>query len=69
MCGIAGYLGGKPDKKILKKMTDRIKHRGPDAEGFYIDEKVGLADLKIMLEKLIKEYYGDKAKIRFRCFF
>ena len=38
-------------------------------EGIYIDENVGLADLKIMLEKLIKEYYGDKAKIRFRSSF
>lgn len=38
-------------------------------EGIYIDENVGLADLKSMLEKLIKEYYGDKAKIRFRSSF
>lgn len=38
-------------------------------EGIYIDENVGLADLKKMLENLIKEYYGDKAKIRFRSSF
>ena len=49
MCGIAGYLGGKPDKKILKKMTDRIKHRGPDAEGFYIDEKVALGHRRLSI--------------------
>ena len=38
-------------------------------EGLYVDEKVGLADLKSMLENLIREYYGDKAKIRFRSSF
>lgn len=35
-------------------------------EGIYIDEKVGLADLKSMLEIAIKKYLGDKTKIKFR---
>jgi asparagine synthase (glutamine-hydrolysing) len=37
MCGIAGIVGeNTPDKeKLIRKMTDRIAHRGPDAEGFY----------------------------------
>ena len=36
MCGIAGYVTSEgTDETILKKMTDRIAHRGPDGEGFY----------------------------------
>lgn len=36
MCGIAGFIG-KSDNWIteIKAMCDRIKHRGPDAEGFW----------------------------------
>ncbi len=49
MCGIAGYLGTNPNKKILKQMTDRIKHRGPDAEGFYLDDKVALGHRRLSI--------------------
>ena len=44
MCGIAGIIGEKTKNKeaIIKEMTDRIAHRGPDDDGFYNDEKVGL---------------------------
>jgi len=36
MCGIAGIVDKEPieDVILIKKMTDRIKHRGPDDEGF-----------------------------------
>jgi asparagine synthase (glutamine-hydrolysing) len=47
MCGIAGNIYFDParriDSNILKKMTDSIFHRGPDDEGFYINDNVGLA--------------------------
>ncbi len=38
MCGISGILsmGNKLNVKKLKNMTDIIKHRGPDDEGFYL---------------------------------
>ncbi len=44
MCGITGILSYKNDHTIdlvseVKKMSYAIKHRGPDAEGIYIDEK------------------------------
>lgn len=44
MCGIAGFSGNIDGNKneILKKMTDRIAHRGPDQEGFYINDDVAL---------------------------
>lgn len=37
MCGIAGFIG-QGDEKILKQMTDTLRHRGPDDEGFYTDK-------------------------------
>ena len=45
MCGIAGIIrekGFKPDPLVLKKMTDAMRHRGPDEEGFFIDCEAGL---------------------------
>ncbi len=45
MCGIAGFynLGSKrPDKALLGAMCDVITHRGPDEDGYYLDQHVGL---------------------------
>lgn len=46
MCGIAGKIFFDRNYKIsiseLKQMTDVIRHRGPDDEGHYINENVGL---------------------------
>jgi asparagine synthase (glutamine-hydrolysing) len=41
MCGIAGFAGSG-DRAVLKRMTDAIVHRGPDAEGFWSDESLGV---------------------------
>jgi asparagine synthase (glutamine-hydrolysing) len=39
MCGIAGYVlpQGKADLGLVRSMCDRIRHRGPDDEGFHLD--------------------------------
>jgi asparagine synthase (glutamine-hydrolysing) len=37
VCGIAGFAGDG-DVAILKRMSDAITHRGPDAEGIWVDE-------------------------------
>jgi len=44
MCGITGiYLKeGKVDSRLLKRMTDTLKNRGPDDEGYFVKEKIGL---------------------------
>lgn len=43
MCGIAGYLTGRPsDPELLKRMCDVLRHRGPDDEGYYSDGPVRL---------------------------
>lgn len=46
MCGITGYVnadGRAADRAVLEKMNRAIVHRGPDDDGFYINENVGLA--------------------------
>jgi asparagine synthase (glutamine-hydrolysing) len=46
MCGITGITYFNKDREVnpatLKDMTDVIAHRGPDDEGFYINQNVGL---------------------------
>lgn len=42
MCGIAGFISKRFNNEDLIRMTDRIAHRGPDASGYYYDEKEGL---------------------------
>jgi asparagine synthase (glutamine-hydrolysing) len=46
MCGIVGYInagGSAIDTALLGEMNAAIIHRGPDEDGFYIHENVGLA--------------------------
>lgn len=42
MCGIAGYRSSRFSALELKAMSDRIAHRGPDAEGFFTDTEAGV---------------------------
>ncbi len=68
MCGIAGYINytNKPSKKILKAMTDRIAHRGPDSEGFYLDEIAALGHRRLSIIDLStgnQPMYNDKKDI------
>ena len=42
MCGIAGFCNSNIDRAaLIHAMTDRMRHRGPDAEGFWLDERSG----------------------------
>ena len=47
MCGIAGIAlpraDRRPDERVLRRMADRLRHRGPDDEGFHVEPAVGLA--------------------------
>ena len=45
MCGFCGFsdkLKTTQKKKIIKKMADRIIHRGPDSDGYYVDDKIAM---------------------------
>ena len=50
MCGLAGLVdlsGGPIDRALLKRMNDRLAHRGPDGEGFWFGEGVGLGHRRL----------------------
>jgi asparagine synthase (glutamine-hydrolysing) len=46
MCGIAGFYnyrtGAPADGPLVRTMTDAIRHRGPDDEGFHLDGPLAL---------------------------
>ncbi len=52
MCGIAGIAGlgntGLAQEKI-RKMTDRLRHRGPDADGVFVNEKIALGHRRLSI--------------------
>lgn len=46
MCGIVGFWDGTNFSKaeaVITAMTDRIAHRGPDSDGFWLDAETGIA--------------------------
>lgn len=52
MCGIAGVfnvLGRPVSINDLKRMTDIIRHRGPDGEGFWTDSFVGFGHRRLAI--------------------
>lgn len=55
MCGINGF--NWPDRELVQKMNNRLKHRGPDGEGFYIDDNISLGHRRLAILDL-----SDKAK-------
>ena len=44
MCGFAGYYGtGEYDREqVVRSMSEKIIHRGPDADGIFVDDNVAL---------------------------
>ena len=69
MCGIVGFVdkkNTKEKKEIIKKMADRIKHRGPDDEGFYVDKNIALGHRRLSIIDLTRNgsqpiYNEDKS--------
>ncbi len=50
MCGIAGYAGVKIyDRSVIEGMTDRIRHRGPDAQDAFVEGGVGLGFVRLSI--------------------
>ena len=56
MCGIVGIVGSE-NHKIIEKMCNALKHRGPDSEGFYFGENVNLGMRRL---KIIDLENGDQ---------
>jgi asparagine synthase (glutamine-hydrolysing) len=54
MCGIAGIISSKEfsvNKESLQKMADALVHRGPNGEGFWLNEKqnIGFAHRRLSI--------------------
>ena len=50
MCGIAGFCGRRDEKaKIIRSMTDVMRHRGPDSEGQYTDDLAALGHRRLSI--------------------
>ena len=70
MCGIVGFIDkSKNKKKIIKDMADLIKHRGPDSDGYYIDDYIALGFRRLSIIDLAGGdqpiYNEDKTKLVF----
>lgn len=69
MCGIAGIVnnGGRDaSREILERMNRAILHRGPDDDGLYVNENVGLAMRRLAIIDLASGkqpiHNADKSK-------
>lgn len=70
MCGFAGYINSgicDNNELVIKKMADRIIHRGPDDASYYVDEDIALGfrrlsiiDLEGGRQPILNE---DKSKV------
>lgn len=52
MCGITGIISLEPrqfDTELLKRMIYRLRHRGPDETGLYIDKYVALGHTRLSI--------------------
>jgi asparagine synthase (glutamine-hydrolysing) len=52
MCGIAGYITvvpSVPQRSVLERMTDALRHRGPDDSGYYQDEHASLGHRRLSI--------------------
>ena len=52
MCGLAGIFhpsGGGVDAALLRRMTDTLRHRGPDGDGFHLEPGIGLGHRRLAI--------------------
>jgi asparagine synthase (glutamine-hydrolysing) len=51
MCGFAGFFGtGDYDREqVVRAMSEKIAHRGPDGEGIYVDDHVALGHRRLSI--------------------
>ncbi|MEY8329823.1 asparagine synthase (glutamine-hydrolyzing) [Lachnospiraceae bacterium 48-33] len=67
MCGFSGFAGKNCNREdVLKRMTDKIAHRGPDQEGMFLSEQaaLGFRRLSIIdLENGSQPMYNEDKKI------
>ena len=71
MCGFAGFTNTIDNSnRVLGEMMDKIRHRGPDSEGRYIDECIAMGFRRLSIiditdsgdQPILNE---DKSKVLF----
>lgn len=68
MCGFCGFTGEVASRdEVLRQMADKITHRGPDSEGYYLDSGIAMAFRRLSIIDLgggsQPIYNEDKSKI------
>lgn len=71
MCGIAGYLHfnktARAESSVLKSMTDCMSYRGPDGEGFYVQDNLAMGHRRLSIIDLSSGdqpmYSSDRHKV------
>jgi len=53
MCGINGFNWS--DKNLINEMNNRLKHRGPDGEGTYVNKNLSLGHRRLAIIDLTKK--------------
>ena len=68
MCGIAGiyfFNGKKASKELVRRMTDAMAHRGPDADGFFEEDNIALGHRRLSiidLSEAANQPFADHAQ-------
>lgn len=47
MCGINGF--NFKDENLIRKMNEKVRHRGPDDEGFFVDENISFGHRRLSI--------------------
>ena len=68
MCGLVGFTGEVVDRdEVIKTMTDRITHRGPDSSGIYTDDGIAMGFRRLSIIDLDNGsqpiYNEDKSRV------
>lgn len=69
MCGFVGFYSQQLTNKesVIKSMSDKIVHRGPDSEGFFVDDFVALGFRRLSIIDLEDGsqpiYNEDRSKV------
>src|SRR4030095_13040609 len=52
MCGLSGIVSFQQkqiDPSVIRRMSDCMAHRGPDADGFYIKDEIALGHRRLSI--------------------
>jgi len=58
MCGICGIINlntNKVDESLIRSMMSKIKHRGPNDDGIYINENIGFGFVRLSIIDLSQQ--------------